>query len=131
MSEQHRKDTPKRRADKREAQRRWRAKNPRRPEELARRRERAREPATRAKRNARLAARRKARTAFLNRYKLAAGCIDCGYAAHAVVLDFDHVQGVKLFTIANMVHRPAALLVAELSKCVVRCANCHRVKTHV
>ena len=90
---------------------------------------RARQPKARAKRNARLAAQRKVRTAFFARYKLAAGCIDCGYAAHAVALDFDHL-GEKAFTIANHVHRAPADLVAELTKCVVRCANCHRVKTH-
>ncbi len=68
---------------------------------------------------------------FLERWKLAAGCIDCGYDAHAVALDFDHVQGEKTQTISRFMRASYRFkhVRDELAKCVVRCANCHRVKT--
>ena len=45
-----------------------------------------------------------------------------------VVLEFDHVNGKKINNIANMVQRGWALetIKNEISKCEVRCANCHR-----
>lgn len=57
-------------------------------------------------------------------------CVDCG-EADPVVLDFDHVRGSKVKPVAYMIRRGFALatLVAELEKCEVRCANCHRRKT--
>jgi len=67
---------------------------------------------------------------FLNRWKPAAGCIDCGYAKHPAVLEFDHVQGQKLFSLGSHGSRKMKDIVAEIAKCVVRCANCHREKTH-
>ena len=70
------------------------------------------------------------RAAFLSRYKLAAGCIDCGYNAHACALDFDHVVGEKLFAVSSMRTTRLRNLIAEIDKCVVRCANCHRIKTY-
>jgi hypothetical protein len=54
-------------------------------------------------------------------------CVDCG-EADPDVLDFDHVRGVKLFTIAMAVRNGRSLkaIQAEIEKCDVRCANCHR-----
>lgn len=68
---------------------------------------------------------------FVNRFKRLYGCIDCGENNY-LVLDFDHVKGDKLESIANMVHRPNSLSVIknEIRKCEIRCANCHRIKTH-
>ena len=71
-----------------------------------------------------------ARGMFLARYKLAAGCFDCGYNAAPEALDFDHVQGEKLFAVSSNRKTSARKLIAELDKCVVRCANCHRIKTY-
>lgn len=58
------------------------------------------------------------------------GCVDCGIADPRV-LDFDHVRGTKIASISKMVNRvgTAHTLIAELAKCEVRCANCHRIKT--
>ena len=69
------------------------------------------------------------RVAFLTRWKLAAGCIDCGYKAHPAALDFDHVRGEKRFGLGGTQIRSWKVILAELAKCVVRCANCHRVVT--
>jgi len=58
-------------------------------------------------------------------------CVDCG-ENDPVVLEFDHVRGRKKGAICAMVyHRGFSLKVikAEVAKCEVRCANCHRRRT--
>lgn len=54
------------------------------------------------------------------------GCADCG-EKDPDVLDFDHV-GPKLSNISAMVNHcaPIERIRAELKRCQVRCANCHR-----
>jgi hypothetical protein len=75
-------------------------------------------------------ARRAERRAFIDSIKLAAGCIDCGYNLNAEVLDFDHLDSAtKIAGIAAMIDHSMPLLIAEIAKCVVRCANCHRIVT--
>lgn len=62
-------------------------------------------------------------------YKLEKGCVDCGYNKNPYALDFDHLDG-KSYTISQHLHRKSwASLLKEISKCEVRCANCHRIKT--
>lgn len=60
--------------------------------------------------------------------KLAAGCADCGFNEAAVALDFDHVRGVKEFQIGTA-RLAWPRVMAEIAKCEVRCANCHRIRT--
>ena len=60
-------------------------------------------------------------------YKLSLGCIDCGYKENPLALEFDHVNGLKTRCVSQYNNWDLAL--AEVSKCVVRCANCHRIKT--
>jgi len=68
---------------------------------------------------------------WLNTYKLEHGCIDCGYNAVAVALDFDHRDPeLKVANIAAMLGNTWASILAELDKCDIRCSNCHRIKTH-
>jgi hypothetical protein len=56
-------------------------------------------------------------------------CVDCG-ETDPPVLDFDHVRGKKLDNISRMIYRAEThSLVAEMAKCEMRCANCHRRKT--
>jgi hypothetical protein len=58
-------------------------------------------------------------------------CVDCG-EADPCVLDFDHVYpGTKRDTIHALVHRALSwtALLAEIERCQVRCANCHRRRT--
>jgi len=58
------------------------------------------------------------------------GCVDCG-EMDPIVLEFDHVSGTKVDDIGNMIRRGWGRhrIVAEVAKCVIRCANCHRRKT--
>lgn len=73
------------------------------------------------------------RKAFVVAYLAEHPCIDCD-EADPIVLEFDHREGeTKLFNIAD--HQrwyqcSMATLIAEIAKCEVRCANCHRRKTY-
>ncbi len=57
-------------------------------------------------------------------------CVDCD-EADVIVLDFDHVRGSKYGAISRMIFGGTSVqkLRAEIEKCEVRCANCHRRKT--
>ena len=85
--------------------------------------------ANREKINNRARRAKRSRMAFIYRYKLAAGCFDCGYNSHSEALQFDHVIGKKSRTISELRNAMPAKLISEINKCVVRCANCHAVKT--
>lgn len=68
---------------------------------------------------------------WLSVYKCAKGCHKCAYNADARALDFDHLDDkTKLFTIGNNYMRSLKSLLNEIRKCVVICANCHRIKSH-
>lgn len=74
-----------------------------------------------------LRSRLKRKTA-LKAIKLASGCVDCGYKAHYVALQFDHLQG-KSFNISTNLNRAWAVVLEETKKCEVVCANCHMIRT--
>lgn len=60
-------------------------------------------------------------------------CADCGVSYPYFVMDFDHRPGeVKVFGVAQHLHRyrTEPELRAEIAKCDVVCANCHRFRTH-
>ena len=59
-------------------------------------------------------------------------CVDCG-ECDPIVLEFDHKENSgKLFNIgaANTQNYSLKKVIAEIEKCDVRCANCHRRKTY-
>ncbi len=66
---------------------------------------------------------------WLAQYKLKHGCVDCGYSDHYAALQLDH-EGEKSVEIADA-RSSIARLEAEIERgeCVVRCANCHSIKT--
>lgn len=76
------------------------------------------------------AERYRARKDWIDSIKLEYGCADCGYSQHAVALDFDHVRGEKVAGVGAMVSWSCEAILAEIAKCDVVCANCHRVRTH-
>jgi hypothetical protein len=69
---------------------------------------------------------------FLHKYKEFHGCCECGGKFPYYVLDFDHRDP------QNKRYEPAKLaetgswdkMLAEIAKCDVVCANCHRERTH-
>lgn len=74
----------------------------------------------------RLRMREAART-FVIDYLRKNPCVDCG-ESDPVVLEFDHVRGVKDIEVSVMVSRGFGIerISEEITKCDVRCANCHR-----
>lgn len=57
-------------------------------------------------------------------------CSDCS-ETDIVVMEFDHVRGKKLGNVSEMVSNGMHLtrVAAEIAKCEVVCANCHRRRT--
>ena len=65
----------------------------------------------------------------LYEYLLSHPCVDCD-EPDPVVLQFDHIRGRKVDTVANLIRTKAWYTVlVEIKKCEVRCANCH-LKRH-
>lgn len=57
-------------------------------------------------------------------------CADCGGRFPTVCMDFDHRDpALKSFRISEGGLRSRVSLEAEIAKCDVVCANCHRVRT--
>lgn len=86
---------------------------------------------TRTNNRARTRARYAKNLALVQATKVARGCADCGYNAHPVALDFDHLPGTdkisgisRMMSIGNFI-----ALEKELEKCEVVCANCHRIRS--
>ena len=58
-------------------------------------------------------------------------CADCGGKFPGCVMDLDHRPGeIKSFEVATQgYYQGVAALNAEIAKCDVVCANCHRIRT--
>src|SRR5208282_531765 len=81
-----------------------------------------------AKRQRALEARRRNRD-FLQTYKASKGCARCSIR-DSRVLEFHHV-GEKEINVARAAGLGWSLerLMTEIEKCIVLCANCHRIET--
>jgi len=57
-------------------------------------------------------------------------CVDCG-ESDPVVLEFDHVRAPRRAHLSTMIRDEWGIerIAAEIAKCDVRCANCHRRRT--
>lgn len=76
------------------------------------------------------AVRRRARLRQLVNEAKSRPCADCGLSYPFYVMDFDHRE-VKDFAISQAWRaRSWAAVMAEIEKCDVVCANCHRERTH-
>lgn len=70
------------------------------------------------------------KTKEIHEYQMQKGCADCGYNAHPAALEFDHVNGKKLFNIGEKIgNNSREKLWEEIAKCDVVCANCHAIRT--
>lgn len=69
--------------------------------------------------------------AKVQEFKAAHGCFDCN-EKDPVCLDFDHLDpSSKIGNIATLARKWSyEKLLTEMVKCQVRCANCHRKRTH-
>jgi|TARA_R100000655_G_scaffold21572_2_gene44144 hypothetical protein len=64
-------------------------------------------------------------------FKLSNPCIACG-ESNPIVLEFDHVDPkTKRNSVSNMATHGYSIeaIEKEIEKCVILCANCHRIKT--
>lgn len=59
-------------------------------------------------------------------------CIDCREDYPYWILEFDHINDDKLFTIGQFQAVTASLdkIKEEIAKCEIVCANCHKNRTH-
>lgn len=59
-----------------------------------------------------------------NGIKLRLGCVDCGYSKDSRALQFDHrKQSDKRDIVSQLVKKSTRVMLAEIDKCDVRCAN--------
>lgn len=58
-------------------------------------------------------------------------CADCAGSFPPWCMDFDHIaeRGPKRFRLAAFASRKPETVAAEIAKCDVICANCHRIRT--
>ncbi len=57
-------------------------------------------------------------------------CADCGCSYPYYVMDLDHIGEDKTMIVSKLVNFGAtARLLAEIAKCEVVCANCHRARS--
>lgn len=59
-------------------------------------------------------------------------CEDCGEIHPYWAMEYDHVRGTKLFNIGDAGRNNLKLdtVLAEIEKCDLVCATCHRYRTH-
>jgi hypothetical protein len=58
-----------------------------------------------------------------------APCADCGVSYPSRVMDFHHISDDKEYNVANLIQNGSSQkLLAEIAKCVLICANCHRLR---
>lgn len=71
-----------------------------------------------------------ARKAWLSSLKTGP-CLDCGVSYPPYVMHFDHRDPKsKQFQIAQSLTRAFRMVLKEIAKCDLVCANCHAERTH-
>ena len=74
---------------------------------------------------------RKSSRAWMASLKEGMPCADCGQTFPTYVMHWDHLpEYQKVASISEMVeNRPRTLVLEELKKCELVCANCHVLRT--
>ena len=67
---------------------------------------------------------------FIREYLMGKSCIDCG-EKDPIVLEFDHFENKKENLSILIQNSSIEKIEAEIKKCNIRCANCHRRKTAI
>ncbi len=59
-------------------------------------------------------------------------CFDCGKSFPHYIMEYDHVRGKKYKNLALLSYQSptSPVLLAELAKCDLVCANCHAIRTY-
>ena len=68
------------------------------------------------------------RTEYLLTYFRLHPCVDC-QECDPLVLEFDHLSDKSFEIGVNLAYRSWESILAEIAKCDVVCANCHRIRT--
>jgi hypothetical protein len=75
--------------------------------------------------------RRRVQRLKIDKFK-ASPCLECKSSFPPECMDFDHREGVsKVRTISQMIGHPFDTILAEIAKCDLICANCHRIRTRL
>src|SRR5688572_14475061 len=85
-----------------------------------------------AKRRAKVQADRLAHAAWLDTLKEGKPCADCGRVYPSYVMEWDHLPGTQKALVMANTRRCAyskKRILAEIEKCELVCANCHRQRT--
>ena len=85
-----------------------------------------------AKRQAKVRADRHAHVAWMDSLKEGKPCADCGQVYPPYVMEWDHLPGAEKTLVLADTRRSAHAkerILAELEKCELVCANCHRERT--
>ena len=86
-------------------------------------------PAYKKRRDASAAARAKRGYDIISPFK-DKPCMDCGGTFPLVCMDFDHRDpSTKLFNVAQGIRKSKEAILAEIAKCDLVCANCHRIRS--
>jgi hypothetical protein len=110
----------------REQDRQYRAENPERYREKDRRHREANREACNA-RSREQSRRLRERNAPIMAAAKDRPCVDCGEQLDPALMHFDHVRGgEKVLEVSRMTTYSVERLEAEIAKCDVRCASCHR-----
>lgn len=65
---------------------------------------------------------------FVDNIKTNKGCVKCGFNTHPSALDFHHPNKDKDFSVSSKYGQTSInTLTEEIKKCIVLCANCHRL----
>lgn len=74
---------------------------------------------------------------MLDKIKTDKGCCECGYNANPAALQFDHIDpDTKHITSTGKRRNPGSMIsysqsviLSEIAKCRILCANCHAIHT--
>jgi hypothetical protein len=66
---------------------------------------------------------------YIRDIKSSSTCADCGKSYPYYVMDFDHLENKQNIVSRLVFSNSLSALEAEIAKCEVVCANCHRIRT--
>ena len=70
------------------------------------------------------------RIRYIQRVKSMYGCSRCGYNEHPSALDFHNPGRDDHTRVSSLLSASMSRIKDEIRKCVVLCANCHRIEHH-